>query len=409
MSTRPDDATIRVLRKAAVEYAADGQLLKAIAACKRLLALEPADAEAKTLLGHLLAQHDRRTRALVPAAVAGMLRRRSALAYLVHPRTSQAMPRVDVPIAASPGEAPPLPPLPRAEPGAVAATEGPIIVEVDALSRIPVFSDLPRSAFLEVLDRVQLRSVRAGETIVSEGEDAQAMYAVARGAVRVERRLASGAVRSLAQMGEGEFFGEMALFCRGPRLATVTAVRDSVLLELDRALVEQLCAAHPQVGVALKEAHRQRLLYNVLRASPLFHHLADDARERLIDAFRIEVVQKGQVLLEQGREGLAFHLLLRGYCEVVRGLADGSERMAGQLGEGDVFGALWLLHGVRAAASIRMITPGVVLGLDRAAFDELLMSNPAAREAIAALVHHRLRRAEDLLTKEGLSLQRAAS
>lgn len=396
-------------------FASDGQLLKAIAMCKQILALDPTHEATQATLADLFARHDSRPPpAVVPSTMAGAIPRRATLPFLSRVPSSASIPRVDADRAASatgtrahddaPASAPRLQPT-RRDSSVEFRADAPVILEVDALARIPLFSDLPREAFLGVLERVRMRVVRAGEAIVREGEEGHAMFAVAQGAVRVERRMASGVVRTLAQIGEGSFFGEMALLGGGSRLATVTAVHDCVLLEFERDQLDQICIQHPRVREVIEQFYKTRLLYNLLRASAVFHHLDDRARQRVVDGFHFHAIDKGHVLLEQGRPGDAFYVLLRGICEVVHQRADGGEVPYPQMREGDVFGELSLLHGIRVTATVRAFTPCVVLSLERSLFDELVLSNEEARAAISRLALERLERTQGILASEGLSLE----
>jgi cAMP-dependent protein kinase regulator len=389
-------------------YAADGQLLKAIATCKQILELDPTHEATQATLADLFARHDSRpSPAVVPSTMAGAIPRRATLPFM--PR-APSIPRVEPERAAharahdEPHAAAPRAPT-RRDSTVEFRADAPVILEVDALARIPLFSDLPREAFLGVLERVRLRVVRAGEAIVREGEEGHAMFAVAQGAVRVERRMASGVVRTLAQIGEGSFFGEMALLGGGSRLATVTAVHDCVLLEFERDQLDQICIQHPRVREVIEQFYKTRLLYNLLRASAVFHHLDDRARQQVVDGFHFHAIAKGHVLLEQGRPGDAFYVLLRGICEVVHQRGDGGEIPYPQMREGDVFGELSLLHGIRVTATVRAFTPCVVLSLERSLFDELVLSNPEARAAISRLALERLERTQGILASEGLSLE----
>ena len=73
------------------------------------------------------------------------------------------------------------------------------------------------------------RVYRSGETIVRQGEIGEHMYVIQSGKVEVVREGESSQVK-LAELGEGDFFGEMAVFDRDLRSATVRARGDSRVL-----------------------------------------------------------------------------------------------------------------------------------------------------------------------------------
>ncbi len=88
-----------------------------------------------------------------------------------------------------------------------------------------------------------LRRFRAGEAVVKEGDTAQSLYIVARGAMEVRR-----GDKVIAQVPEGSVFGEQAFFDGEPRSASVVAVSDGELLELGAKDLEQLAARDPQLA-----------------------------------------------------------------------------------------------------------------------------------------------------------------
>ncbi len=88
-----------------------------------------------------------------------------------------------------------------------------------------------------------LRRFRAGEVVVREGDTAQSLYIVARGALVVRRGEAI-----IAQVPEGSVFGEQAFFDGEPRSASVVAVSVGELLELGAEDLEQLAARDPQLA-----------------------------------------------------------------------------------------------------------------------------------------------------------------
>lgn len=87
-----------------------------------------------------------------------------------------------------------------------------------------------------------LRRYRAGEAVVREGDAAQTLYIVARGALEVRR-----GDQVIASVPEGSVFGEQAFFDGEPRSASVVAVTDVELLELGAQDLERLAARDAQL------------------------------------------------------------------------------------------------------------------------------------------------------------------
>jgi cAMP-dependent protein kinase regulator len=284
-----------------------------------------------------------------------------------------------------------------------AVPQAPGSSDIDDLARTPIFAGLDCDAFRSLLSTLGRRSVSAGETIVREGEPGDAMYVIVHGLVHVVRHGEGGELRIVDEMDEGDFFGEMALVSRAPRLASVVADTECELLELDRARFEHLAEAHPSVVEVAERFYKKRLLTNLLRASPLFGLLSDAARPRLIDALGVKAHPEGTVLLEMGKPGKGLFVLLRGACGVFHVREDGSEVPYPAMHEGDVFGELSLLRDGQVTATVRTLTPCVVLELRRERFDDLLLSDTAVRERIYALAAERYERTRDLIARDALA------
>jgi CRP-like cAMP-binding protein len=82
----------------------------------------------------------------------------------------------------------------------------------------------------------------------------RSLYVVAEGTVQVQK---DG--RVLAELGAGEFFGEMALLTPEPRMAGVTAVTPTTLLRLNRDTFNQLVDEHSEIARGVIAALAQRL------------------------------------------------------------------------------------------------------------------------------------------------------
>ncbi|MFA6024473.1 MAG: cyclic nucleotide-binding domain-containing protein [Candidatus Gracilibacteria bacterium] len=86
----------------------------------------------------------------------------------------------------------------------------------------------------------------AGSTILKEGEDSQDFFYIFSGSVEI-----TTAMKLLATLGAGDFFGEAALLSDKERNATVTAVSDTVVLKLSQPKFEALVLKDAQAAVGI--------------------------------------------------------------------------------------------------------------------------------------------------------------
>jgi CRP/FNR family transcriptional regulator, cyclic AMP receptor protein len=99
------------------------------------------------------------------------------------------------------------------------------------LQAMPIFGALRDDALEILLENAPTVSHPSGEFFFREGDSAQCMYVIERGAVEVLKRW-EGREWSLHQLADGDCFGEMALMDFFPRSASVRAVEDCRAIEI---------------------------------------------------------------------------------------------------------------------------------------------------------------------------------
>ncbi len=122
----------------------------------------------------------------------------------------------------------------------------------DLVSRVPFFEGLGAGLIAEVARLLKPRKIFAGAPIMRSGEPGDCMYFIVSGEVGIEL-----ATRTVT-LGDGEFIGEMALISGAPRSATVLAMKDCELLELDLADFRDLAARHPDLKAAIMAEAEKR-------------------------------------------------------------------------------------------------------------------------------------------------------
>ncbi len=134
-------------------------------------------------------------------------------------------------------------------------TQGP----VELLRSVPLFSDLEGEE-LERFSRVAVpRAYPALTRVFHEGDHSDACYIVRSGRFRVTREHSDGRAITLATLGPGDIFGELAMLDGEVRSASVEALADGELLALPASEVRSLLARHPEITVKLVAALVRRL------------------------------------------------------------------------------------------------------------------------------------------------------
>lgn len=259
----------------------------------------------------------------------------------------------------------------------------------EKLPPIPLFSELTAPAFGAVLAALKLRRARPGEVIIAEGEPGQAFFVVARGEVRVHKRLAHGEDVVLASLHEGAIFGEMALVSAAPRSATVSAVGDTDLLEFDREALAGASREVATLAAALDKFTRERLLQNLMATSPLFSPLDRKQRLDLVRRFTAHDVAAGVQIVREGEPGRGLFILLAGEADVSK-VDSGSKVLLATLKAGDVFGEISLLGDEPATATVTAARQSTVLFLAKDVFARLIEAFPAIRDFVSNLQEERL-------------------
>jgi tetratricopeptide (TPR) repeat protein len=130
--------------------------------------------------------------------------------------------------------------------------------ELKELAASSLFASFKREALVEVLASTEVRSYAAGDIIVTEGEPGSSLFLIVSGVVKVFTRTDDGINLQLAELGLGDFFGEVSLLTGKPRTATITAHTDVTAIELDRTDFETIVKNHPEARTTLEDFYKLR-------------------------------------------------------------------------------------------------------------------------------------------------------
>ena len=126
------------------------------------------------------------------------------------------------------------------------------------LSATDIFAPLNADELSQLVCASRSHTYAPGETIIRAGEEGDSMFVVRHGNVAVQIN-DNGQARTVATLGEGDFFGEMALFTGEPRSAHVVAAEETEVLEIGHEAMKSVFDSNPHLAETLGQtiAHRR--------------------------------------------------------------------------------------------------------------------------------------------------------
>jgi hypothetical protein len=142
----------------------------------------------------------------------------------------------------------------------------PFIDKVLQMRRVPMFANLHVRELMAIGTIALETRCSRGDDVVREGDQGDALFLVFEGALSVVKGWQSGHDVVLARIGTNDFFGEMALFDREPRSATVLAETDATLLKIEGEAFDRLMRHYPAIpmNICLVFSQRMRSLHERL-------------------------------------------------------------------------------------------------------------------------------------------------
>ncbi|WP_288116515.1 cyclic nucleotide-binding domain-containing protein, partial [Novosphingobium sp.] len=150
-------------------------------------------------------------------------------------------------------------------------------------------SGLTPADIAEVVETSTIMQVRAGEAIITEGDEDRFVYVIRVGSMIVEKQVGGKPV-FLSYLPAGSYVGEMAVIDGGPRTATVRAAIKSEVIRIDGKAFRRVLAAKP----ALLDRARKDM--EVRRATNAFIETKKDTFSGVVDLYS----EQAKFLVSQG-------------------------------------------------------------------------------------------------------------
>ena len=173
-----------------------------------------------------------------------------------------------------------------------------------------------------------------------------------------------------------------------PRQYTAKAVVDSLILVLDRNLLDSLLVGHKENlssfndGVEVSDLENEDSgdwMTKILQ-SPLYTSISVENIQKIFSRIESIDVSKNDVIVKQGENGDYYYIIQSGRCRISRRPTPGAQDITlAELREGNSFGEEGIISNLKRNASVTMLTDGCLMRLSKNDFKELIL-NPILKK-----------------------------
>ena len=235
----------------------------------------------------------------------------------------------------------------------------------------------------------QIKNIAAGTVVFREGEYGRNLYMILNGQLAVSATDSKEQEFPIAVMGEGELAGEYGMLTGQTYTTTVRAQTAAWVMEIPEQVMQRLIELVPELGTFFEKANVDHSLKSILKRTPLFQGITDEALDYLIEQTQVKSYERNAHLFAEEGEGRpareALHILLEGFVKVARhkrvtGELQKQERIVAYRQGGDYFAGGLDLLGDSQAVSATTINRTRVAEIPDYAMQALLQHYPEVRE-----------------------------
>jgi CRP-like cAMP-binding protein len=126
--------------------------------------------------------------------------------------------------------------------------------KVELIKRVPLFANCSKSELRQIAGIADEIDLREGKVLTQQGKPGREFFVLLEGSADVAKN-----GKQINRLGNGDFFGEIALVSRSPRTATVTATSPVHALVITDRAFRQLLEDSPEIQRKVLEALAERL------------------------------------------------------------------------------------------------------------------------------------------------------
>jgi len=240
----------------------------------------------------------------------------------------------------------------------------------EVLGREIVFQRFGPEVIDEVIGVMYKLVIKAGETMIRQGEVGDTYHVVEEGHFHIRVKEASGVTKLVAEALRGNAIGDASLFYNTPRRATLEAAEDSIVWALDATEFRKIRQRWSQ-----RENAKLEKIRNVLKKVPLFKNQSQEEITNVAKTLKEESFVKGETIISQGDVADKFYVLRKGQARVLKSSSKNPHRepvLVNQCEPGDFFGERGIILSEPRAATVIATTDCRCFVWDAASFTKVI-------------------------------------
>jgi CRP-like cAMP-binding protein len=381
---------IQFYKKVTESYISKGDLVKAIAICKKILSVDPRIQGVKNFIEKLSQARTTRT-----ININQQLSKKSwdkEPKKLVDTKLLEAPPEINPPSDHSQVAREVMAILDN-DPASdeIEATLVEAVADGDEMSNPPwpFFSSLKPDEFSAVFDKLCLRSLGANSIICNIGEKADSFFIISSGQAKVTIYNDQRQEMTIGKLTEGHFFGEFALLHNNRRQANVIAETDIEILEFSRLDIARVCQQHPRVFDVLFQSYKARLMNNILYCSPIFQHLSEEEKEEINNGCRLIEFPKDEVIISKDETDTEVFFIVEGQVEIQL-VRKGMVIKIAELRQGEFFGEISGFVQQKRIAQVKSITALKLFCVESSLLSRIVNRNTKVANMLNQIIYDRV-------------------
>jgi len=158
--------------------------------------------------------------------------------------------------------------------------------------------------------------VMKGVEMIHAGDTPYHLCFIVKGSVLIAKQY-EGKLKKVAELKQGDFYGEYAALRGKTRFASVLAAENSTIIYVNLKAVQQVMDADAAFKHSMSKLMHQRLFSSFLSNHTVFSGISEQSRSLLSEKLTVLEVSSGEVLFNQGEGATKYYMVLSGEIEIL--------------------------------------------------------------------------------------------